>query len=465
MLNRKLLAIVSVIGMLLMLSISASAQDKVQIRWYVGLGIGTDAQMFDGQQAVVDEFNASQDEIELVLEIVDNSQAYDVLATQIAAGNAPDIVGPMGTVGRETFKGNWLDVSPLIEAEDYDLSDFDPALIEFYEVPGEGQVGIPFAVFPSFTMYNKDLFDEAGIPYPPTAYGESYVDWDGNERDWDMETIREVAMILTVDANGNDATMEEFNPEDIIQFGWANQQTDLRGRDTLFGAGAFVDIDGNAVIPENWREAEKWYQQAMWVDYFYPNGPYAQSDMMGNADNMFGTGNLGMTSTAHLWYLGWGQDGLSADFDFAPVPSYNGTTTAKLHADTFGIMKSTANPEAAWEVLKYLTDDASADLLELYGAFPGRLSQQETFLEDRVASLSEAYPQHDWASKNWDVALAGMEYPDQPNHEDGLPSIQESRARYDTYAQLVEQNPDVDIDAALDELQADLQAIYDAAGG
>jgi ABC-type glycerol-3-phosphate transport system substrate-binding protein len=37
----------------------------------------------------------SQDEFELVLEIVDNDVAYDTLATQIAAGNAPDIVGPL----------------------------------------------------------------------------------------------------------------------------------------------------------------------------------------------------------------------------------------------------------------------------------------------------------------------------------------------------------------------------------
>ena len=67
-------------------------------------------------------------------------------------------------------------------------------------------------------MYNIDLFDEAGIPYPPSAYGDSYVDWDGNEREWNTETLREVAMILSVDANGNDATMGEFDTNNIVQF-------------------------------------------------------------------------------------------------------------------------------------------------------------------------------------------------------------------------------------------------------
>ena len=173
MLHKRLFTIFGMVGILLMLSISVTAQERVQIRWYVGLGTGTNANQVEGQQAIVDDFNAEQDEIELILEVVENSQAYDVLATQIAAGNAPDIVGPMGSRGREGFGGAWLDLQPLIDAEGYDLSDFDPALIEFYRVPEEGQLGLPFAVFPSFTLYNIDLFDEAGIPYPPAKLWRS----------------------------------------------------------------------------------------------------------------------------------------------------------------------------------------------------------------------------------------------------------------------------------------------------
>jgi maltose-binding protein MalE len=121
------------------------------------------------QQAIVDAFNASQSDIRVVLEIVDNDQAYDVLATQIAAGNAPDIVGPMGIRGRSDFPGVWRDLSDLIDANDYDLSDFDPALVDFYIIEGQGQIGLPFAVFPSYITYNVDLFDEAGLPTRPAA--------------------------------------------------------------------------------------------------------------------------------------------------------------------------------------------------------------------------------------------------------------------------------------------------------
>src|SRR5688572_6561877 len=108
MLSKKIVRFALVMGLLMLVSVTAFAQDKVQIRWYVGLGAGTDAPKIEAQQALVDEYNASQDQIELVLEIVDNDQAYNVLATQIAAGNGPDIVGPMGIRGRASFPGAWL---------------------------------------------------------------------------------------------------------------------------------------------------------------------------------------------------------------------------------------------------------------------------------------------------------------------------------------------------------------------
>ncbi|MDE2859737.1 MAG: extracellular solute-binding protein [Chloroflexota bacterium] len=464
--RNKQITLFTLLSLLLALAVGAAqAQDRVKIRWYVGLGAGTDAPLVAAQEEIVADFNASQAEIELVLEIVDNAQAYDVLSTQIAAGNAPDIVGPMGIRGRASFPGAWLDLTPMIDSAGYDLSDFDPALIDFYRVEGEGQLGIPFAVFPSFLMYNVDLFDEAGIPYPPSAYGEAYVDWEGVEREWNTETLRDVAMILSVDVNGNDATMDEYDTENIVQFGYGSQFTDVRGRDTLFGSANFVDMDGNAVIPDAWREAEHWYHNAMWSDYFYPNGVYGGSEIMGGGSaNWFDTGNMGMI-TIHLWYLGWGTGNLDAAWDFGPVPSHNGVTTAKLHADTFGVLKSSDNPEAAFSVLTYLLGERAADLTSLYGGMPARLSLQDSFIERTVAAQSGAYPNVDWANLNWDVVLAGLQHPDNPNHEEGMPSFLEASARYNEYGQLVDNNGDEDVDAALEALQADLQAIFDAAAG
>ena len=459
----KKLTIGVVLSLLVVLSLgTVQAQDRVQIRWFVGLGAGTDGPVIEAEEAFVADYNASQDEIELILEVVDNDQAYDVLNTQIAAGNAPDIVGPMGIRGRASFPGVWLDLDPLIEAADYDLSDYDPALIDFYRVEGEGQLGLPFAVFPYMLFYNKDLFDEADAPYPPANYGETYTDWNGEEREWNMETLRDLAMYMTVDENGNDASMDEFDPDAIVQFGYGTAFTDMRGELTLFGAANFVDADGNAQIPEVWSGAAQWIHDAMWVDYFYPNGVYRTSDIMGgDSGNWFDSGNLAMMPN-HTWYLGWGTSNLDAEgieWDIAAIPSNDGVVTAKLHADTFGIMASTENPEAAFEVYSYMLGEGALELTQLYGGLPARISQQEGFFDITAENIGKAD-----ADLNWDVAAQALAFPDNPSHEEGMPSFLEATDRYEETWDLVVQNADTDVAAVLEDLRQDLQAIFDAAG-
>ena len=53
--------------------------NRVQVRWFVGLGTGTDPQQQEVQNAVVEEFNNSQDKIQLIMEVVPYNGARDAL--------------------------------------------------------------------------------------------------------------------------------------------------------------------------------------------------------------------------------------------------------------------------------------------------------------------------------------------------------------------------------------------------
>jgi multiple sugar transport system substrate-binding protein len=432
--------------------------DRVQVRWFVGLGAGSDEPTFVPQQEVVDQFNASQDEIELVLEIVDNDTAYDTLATQIAGGNAPDLVGPVGIRGRDSFKGAWLDLQPLMDANNYDLSDFDPAMVDFYQVQEEGQLGIPFAIFPSFILYNKDLFDEAGLAYPPHEYGAPYIDADGNEREWNVETLRELAMELTVDANGNEATSEEFDPSSIVQFGWMNQWTDPRGIGTFFGPGSLVAEDGSAQIPAHWEDAWRWTYEGWWEDWFIPNGPYGGAEFLQGPGGPFSSGNLAMTHL-HLWYVAtWALGEANFDWDLAATPSYDGEITSKMHADTFGILKASENQEAAFTVLNYmLSPEVSPQLLDIYGGMPARISLQEPWLNNYFETN---FPDQEIDKQ---VVIDSMEYADNPNHESYMPSFLETTDRYNEFWNRLANEPDLDFDAEVEQLLTDLEGIFAAA--
>src|SRR5260370_24319264 len=127
----------------------AAAGSRTVVKWYVGLGTGTDPKQIDVQRAVVDQFNKSQDSTYLTLQIVGNSVASTTLATQLAANNSPDIVGPVGTVGRATFDGNSLDLTDLMQANNFDMSVYEPSAVRKYNLRGQGLIRVPLAVFPA----------------------------------------------------------------------------------------------------------------------------------------------------------------------------------------------------------------------------------------------------------------------------------------------------------------------------
>ncbi|MFW5696271.1 MAG: ABC transporter substrate-binding protein [Phototrophicaceae bacterium] len=448
---RKLSGLLITLVLLLISLAPAAAQDRVTIVWYIGLGTGAQPEQQDAQQAVVDAFNASQDRIELVTNVVENTVAYDTLSTLIAAGDAPDLIGPVGNDGANAFGDFWLDISPYLEEMSYDLTQFPEALVDFYRTPEGGLEGLPLATYPSMIFYRPDMFEEAGLNLPPSEYGEPYVMPDGTEVAWSVETLREIGMILTVDANGNDATMEGFDPENIVQWGFDFQwYGDGRQIPNMWGAARLWNPDTDeAQLPENWAAGYEWWYDGMWEDFFIPNAAQEGSDLLG-AGNVFNSGNLAMAQT-HLWYTCCIE---GAEWNVAPIPSYEGVTTVRLHADTFRIYEGTEHPAEAVEVLTYLTGPAALDLLAVYGGMPAREDEQADFF----AGLDEQFSQ----DVHWEVAQAGLQYADSPSHEAWFPNYLRGRDRVTQLITLMNTTPGLDLGVEFASFVEDMQAIFDA---
>ncbi len=428
-------------------------EGRTQIRWFVGLGTGTDPAQIEVQQRVVDEFNNSQEEIQLILEVVPYNAARDTLATQIASGAGPDIVGPVGWGGSNAFYGQWLDLEPLIEGAGYDTGQFNEALIKFYQTE-EGQVGLPFAVFPGAVFFKKSMFDEAGLAYPPTEYGQPYVMPDGTEVEWSWDVLTELAKILTVDVNGNDATMSEFDPTQIVQYGYVPQYQHPNSVGSFLGAGSLLADDGKtAQIPEHWATAWKWWYDGMWGEQpFIPTEAVVQSPEYG-AGNPFNSGKVAMAVT-QMWYTCCiGSAG--EDWDLGILPTYDGAVHGRVDADTYRVLKTTQHPEEAFTVLAYLIGPASLELLETYGGMPARAEDQQAFFDAKA----QQYP---WV-ENWDVMKVGLDYPDTPSAEAYMPNFNEAFSRVDTFGNLMRTEAGLDMDAEIEKLRSDLQIIFDKA--
>jgi len=437
------------------------SMEKVQIRWFVGLGTGTDPAQVEIQQSVTDDFNASQDKIELVLEVVPYDSARDTLSTQIAAGNGPDIIGPVGIGGSNFFYGQWLDLAPLMESTNYDTSVFADALVEFYQTE-EGQVGLPFAVFPTALFYQKFMFDEAGLNYPPANIGDPYVWPDGSEAEWSWATLTEVAKQLTVDVNGLTPLDEGFDPDNIVQTGYQPQWSGPLVVATFYEFGTpFEGAEGAYTVnlPDAWVDAWRWEFEGRFGDEpFIASGALEGSPEFGGG-NVFNAQKVAMGQT-QLWYtccLGDAGD----QWDVAAFPSHNGVVHGRMDADTFRIWKGTPNPEAAFEVLTYLIGPEGTVPLMIgdeatpggaYGAFPALTEFQGSFIDSKSAQ----YPH----VENWDVFIQGLDYPDNPSAEAWMPNINESWNRFETFANLYRNDGTIDFDAELDLLISDLVVIF-----
>jgi multiple sugar transport system substrate-binding protein len=433
---------------------------KTQIRWFVGLGTGTDPGQVTVQEEVVADFNAAHPDIQLVLEVVPYDAARDTLATQIASGAGPDIIGPVGWGGSNAFYGQWLDLTPYIQSTGFDTSVFDPALVVFYQTE-EGQVGLPFAVFPAATFFVPDMFDEVGLAYPPQTYGEQY-ELDGEMVDWNWDTFTEVAKRLTIDSNGYNSTEAEFDPDQIVQVGYSPQwQTHTNYAGSYIAGGADIVMgeatgEYEADIPDSWKEANLWMYEGMYGDQpWMASGPLSASPEFGGG-NLFNSGKAAMAITP-LWYTCCLGDFREAGFEFqaGAMPSdAAGEVHGRVDADTFRIWKGTQNPEAAFTVLSYLLTDGADKLLPIYGAMPAVAEKMDAFFEVKSAD----YPFV--TEESWNMFKEGLAYPDIPSAEQFQPNWNEAWARQQTFFDLMQNTPDLDFETEWQKMIDDLNVIY-----
>jgi multiple sugar transport system substrate-binding protein len=433
----------------------------VTIRWFCCLGTGEDKTQQPVEKQVVADFNATHPNIKLEFDLTPYTGARDALSTQLASGNGPDIVGPVGVGGTEAFHGQWLDLAPYIAKSGYDLSQFNQSAVDFFKMdPAEGQTGLPFAIYPSELYYQKAMFAEAGLNEPPHAYGDKYTMPDGSVVDWNYDTVRKVAMILTVDKNGKDATQAGFDPKQIVQYGFEPQRDDLRGMGAYFGAGQLVGADGKTVqIPPAWAAGWKWIYDGIWKDHFIETNAVYQSPEWNGGGYTFNTGKVAMQEN-FLWNICCITDA-GRDWDIATIPSFNGTTTAVFNADTFRILKSTKHPDEAFQVLEYLLGDASSKLLNTYSGFPARTADQAGFFtqlqQQKTDTGKPVYPIH----VDWKVATDGIQYADNPNFEAYMPAYNQSLDTFNKYLTRWTSTQGLNMDQEIAALQSDLQTIWD----
>ncbi len=175
---RRVLVVISLLLLLLVSVGGAIAQEPVTITWWT---LASAESPEPAIRAVVEAFEAEHPNIKIDVTIMAESAYGDLMNTAIGAGEgAPDIAYFWET----PWLPHTLDITDRLEADpDLSRDDYFEEYFNNWAVFNDRVVGLPFTVGANFVMYNKDVFDEAGVDYPSA--------------DWTPEDYIEIATALT----------------------------------------------------------------------------------------------------------------------------------------------------------------------------------------------------------------------------------------------------------------------------
>ena len=382
--------------------------EKVKIRIFVGFGTGTGEDQIRDEEALAYRFNSEREDIEVEWMITPWDEHTAKFSAMLAAGDPPDICMPIGIGGVAQFYDEdvWMDIQPYIDRDNYDMSDFYGPTVELHKYE-KGTLGLPMAVYPSFIYYNKDLFDAAGVDYPPHEWGTA---------EWTFDKLVQVAQQLTLDSKGNNAASPGFDPNDIVQWGYDESWMDVAGLARQFGSKAANGVsDDYKTALFNTKplvERAQWMSDAIWKWHIAASSEQS-SVFYDTAGDPFESGKVAMWY-CHTWMMGeaYAEAPFAWDIGAVPTGPY-GDLSAQVDADTFVMPAAGKHPDEAWEVAKWMCAPGNLEVLALtWGSVPARKSGQEAFLK----MLKEKFPNVDEK-----VLFTAIEYGDIPNHEGWLP--------------------------------------------
>jgi len=253
------------------------------------------------------------------------------ILTELAGGAGADVMTIHYTFFHDfARRGVFLDLGPLVRRDGYDLDDFFKVGLDCYTCDGKLQ-GIPYKGSARLIIYNKKLFDDAGVAYPDDT--------------WDWNDFLKAARRLTRDRDG-DGRIDQYGTlfaNDLLSmlpWIWSN------GGDWLSG-------DGRECVLHRPEAVEAVRFCADWV--LRTHVAPSNRELTTMSGDIFSTGRIGMMISGP-WAVPTLRRIKSFAWDAAPFPKGKAGRISRYAGMGYCIWKGTKHPDAAWEFVKFLAD-------------------------------------------------------------------------------------------------------------
>lgn len=131
------------------------------------------------------------------------------LLVDLAAGTAPDVWSQdASTLARLINSGYVLDMNECVElVPEFNMDRFFDSVLAIHQREEGGPIyGVPNDFTPMVIYYSTKALERAGVE-PPQA-------------GWTWDEFVEYAKLVTLDANGNNAASPDFDPDNVVQWGF-----------------------------------------------------------------------------------------------------------------------------------------------------------------------------------------------------------------------------------------------------
>jgi multiple sugar transport system substrate-binding protein len=253
---------------------------------------------------------------------------YGKLLVLMAAREAPDVLWMGMGFGEFAARGVFLDIEDRVRAEPALSGGFVPQVVDWYRSGGR-LYGFPFGIDMDFVVYNEELFDAAGVPYPV---------------DWTVDDLVEKARRLTVDTDG-DGRIDRYGYRGGLgfePFGASLLTADLR-RPNVQSPEMLRYLQFSVDLVRKWRVA-----------------PPTNFSDLDEQESMvaFQSGRVAMIY-GHTWLLPDLRKRLTGKRWNICSPPRAARPAHWGSSQGFCIARDTRHPERAWELTRYLlTSDA-----------------------------------------------------------------------------------------------------------
>ena len=306
---KKILALFLVLALVLGLSVSAMA-DPVTITYAHFSGAGAQEETL---KKMIEVFESKNPDIKIDLQITGFDDYFTKLATTVGGSNAPDVF----EMNMENFlaymlRGACADLTGLINADNYSAGTLEA-------VSSAGKLyAVPMSFSTCILIYNKALFDQAGIAYPTN--------------DWTWEDAQAAAEAIT--ALGDDI-WGYYQPITYNEF----------YKSVKSNGGSLLNEDYTAFTansPENVAVLDAMLKRVRGENHVQPTA----EEMAGRGDwDMFTEGKLGMIITG-IWAFPTYTEKCAFDWDIVVEPGY-ATKSTFFFANVNCVSPSSEKKEAA----------------------------------------------------------------------------------------------------------------------